>query len=245
MPTFSHGSKAKIYANGYDLTAFFNSASVDANRDTAEVSVFGNAFKDFLVGQYGATFSADGFYSGSATDAQMLMDLALRNGTPVIWSYLPEGEAAQTLGFGFSSYQNKHTITSSITEANRISLGSQATGPIVGGISLGPLTQLTNAVPGTTGVDLGAGFTAYTKVRAVVHVTQIGGGDSSVALIVQGADSADFVTAPTTFITLATATAIGAQISAEATITGKRYLRILGTLTAGETCTVQGILYKA
>lgn len=244
MATFSHGRQTKIYANGYDLTAFFNSAGFDGSRDTAEVSVFGNAFKDYLPGQYGGTFSAEGFYSGAATDAQILMDAALRNGTPVIWSYLPEGEAAQAYAYGFSSYENKHTVSSSISDANRISLGAQVSGPIVGGISLGALTQLTNAAPGTTGVDLGSSFTAYTKVRAVVQCTQIAGGDSSVALILQGADSSDFVTGPVTFITFTTLTAIGAQVSAEATITGKRYLRLLGTCSAGETATVQGILLR-
>lgn len=244
MATFSHGRSTKVYANGIDLTAFFNSASFDNARDTAEVSVFGNAFKDYLIGQYGGSFSADGFYSGAATDAQIVLDSALRNGTSVVWSYLPEGEAASAFGYGFSSYQNKHTVSASISDANRISVGSQITGPLVAGISMGPLTQLTNAAPGTTGIDLGAGFTAYTKVRAILQATQIAGGDTSVPVILQGADSSDFLTGATTFITFTTVTAIGAQISAEATITGKRYLRVLGTLTAGETCTVQCILLK-
>ena len=244
MANFSHGRSTKVYANGIDLTAFFRSAGLDAARDTADVSTFGGADKDFLAGLYGGSFNADGFYSGAASDAQMILDAALRAGTPVLWSYLPEGEAASAFGNGFSSLQNKHTVSASITDANRISVGAQASGAIIGGISMAPLTQLTNAAPGTPGIDLGAGFAAYTKVRAILQATQIGGGDSSVAVIIQMADSSDFATGPVTAITFATVTAIGAQLSAEATVTGKRYLRVLGTLTSGETMTCQCILMR-
>ena len=237
-----HGKNTKVYANGIDLTSFFQSVSLSEESPALDTTVFGQAYKTYIPGLvFGGSLSLDGLWSGDATDAEkVLRDLFLA-GTDTIYTYLLNGETAGQPGFGLPCKRTGHAVTSVLTDLVKISADNQINGGPLTGISLGALAQRTNASQTTTGYDMGAGY-AGTKAGALFQVTvAAAGGDSSVVVTVETADDSGFTTNLGT-IASATCTAIGAYIVPEATMTVRRYVRLKAACASGETITVHGLL---
>jgi hypothetical protein len=207
MATFLHGKNTKVFANGYDLSGFFNNVDLSLDSPALDVSVFQKAYKEFLAALiFAGTFKLDGLWSGAATDANAVLQALFLAGTDLKVTYLLNSDTAGQPGFGLPSKATGHAVSSSITDLVRLSADATVTGQPLMGISLAALAQRTNASQTTTGVDMGAGYTA-TSAGALFQVTQIAGGDTSVVLTVETA-SDDAFTSDLATIATATATAI-------------------------------------
>lgn len=241
MPTFLHGKDTQVLVNGVDLTSFFSSVNLSLDSPALDVSVFGQNAKQFIPALiFGGTVSLDGLWSGGVGDAEDILRTAFLAGSTVNMSYLSGGGAAGYHGYYLPIKRTGHAVTSSITDAVRMSVDNQITGAPLMGVSLGALAQRTNASQTAAGLDLGVGY-AGTLAAAGFQVTQFTAGDSSITVTVETATDSGFTTGLATIITF-NATAVGAYSVAESAQTVKRYVRLKAACSAGETITIHGLL---
>src|SRR5689334_110460 len=98
--SFSHGSKAVVFGNGYSLSAYLNNFALTRDVDSAETSTFGNTFKTFVPGLYGGTMTADGIYDGAANAVDQVFNAALGSVSDDVITWFPQGEGLGNAGYG-------------------------------------------------------------------------------------------------------------------------------------------------
>lgn len=99
---FSHGTNAKMSVNSVDVSAYLNTAGLDTETETAEVTTLGKTAKNYIPGLEDGTFSLGGPFDPSI-DSTMN---ALRR-TVVPFLYQPQGATA-----GLPRYSGNCLITS-------------------------------------------------------------------------------------------------------------------------------------
>ena len=67
MPTFIHGKGTNVFLNQFDMSAYFNSASVARSVETSDTTAFGASNKAYIVGMGDGTLQLDGMWSADAT----------------------------------------------------------------------------------------------------------------------------------------------------------------------------------
>lgn len=237
-----HGKNAKILVNGYDLTSYFQNASMSLDSPALDKSVFGPAYKEYMAGlRFGGTFGLDGLWSGGAGEANAVMQAAFLAGTTSYITYLLNGDTAGQPGHAFTVKLTGHAVSSVLDDLVKLGVETQITGSPLLGVSLAALAQRTAASQTTDGLDLGVGASG-TLAGAMIQCTEITGGDTSVVVTVETASDAGF-TADLGTIASATVTAIGGYLVPEASMTVRRYVRLKAACGAGETCTVHGLLH--
>ena len=63
----THGSNADCFVNGNVVTQYFNSATLGATRDKAEVSAFKSLYKSYVAGMIDATVTFGGIADANVT----------------------------------------------------------------------------------------------------------------------------------------------------------------------------------
>jgi len=129
MATFLAGkaSTLKIDDTGTTQRTFtdiVSNISLSLNMDTSDISAMGNAFKSFIAGQYGGTFSFD--FSYDATLVGYLVALWLA-GTATDVEYAPAGDATE---YGFDAIITSLTPASSVNDAVKGTCTMQITGAV-------------------------------------------------------------------------------------------------------------------
>ena len=225
---FGHGSKAKVYANGYDLTPYLTSFSASGSADTAEVTVLGNGSKAYLAGLKDATFSGEGFYMAGTGEVDPVLRAAL-GADNVVWAYLPQGDAVNGAGYAFASVETSYEVSSPVDGVTDISVEAQSN------VGLEPILVLhewkaeTAAGQGTAVVASAAtsnGGVGYLMLAAATSV---------VVKVEHSTDGTTF----STLLTFTTATGPTAERK-EVTGTVNRYVRV----TWDKACTFWAGFYR-
>lgn len=130
MATFSHGKSAKFYivdsgATERDISAAVNSVSLPKSADTAEVSSFGDAAKNFIGGLLDSTLSVEG--SRDATIEGYLDGII---GATTTYAYCPEGSASGKVKFSGTIIGTQVSPTSAVGDANKFSFTAQGCGTV-------------------------------------------------------------------------------------------------------------------
>lgn len=89
----AHGSKARLYVAGYDLTGFMRSASHSQDADTADSSVWGLDSKRYVAGLVDSVLAGEGIVESAVAGGRSddVLDAALgAASSPAI--YLPQGD---------------------------------------------------------------------------------------------------------------------------------------------------------
>lgn len=221
---FSHGSKAKAYINGYDLTSYFKSASAEGMRDMAESSAWGATNKAYIPGLGDGSLSFDGMFDGSASAVDDRLNTALTATTPAVVVYEPVTEALGSVAYGYSADESTYDAAAPVADIVSVAAEFQS--------SVGRERMLVHAVLAQvsangngTAIDNAASSAA--GGRAYLQVTQSSGGN----LVVKVQHSPDN-SVWADLITFTTAAAITAE---RKTVTGTvdRYTRSLHTISAG------------
>ena len=223
MPTFTHGKNAKVLANGYDLSAYFNKADFKASADVAETTTLGASAKTYIAGLEDATVSLDGYWSQEAGGSDPQLQAYL--GTTTIWTILMGGDTLGARGYGASTFDTTLEIGAEIGGAVTITAEAQSTTGQDGVVVLNPLSAKT-----TTGTGTQVDNTTSTANggAAYLHVTAASGTTPSLTVKVQ--HSAD----GSTWADLATHTAVTAANQSERIAfsgTVNRYLRASWTIS--------------
>lgn len=211
---FGHGSVAKVYANGYDLTPYLTSFGVAGAADTAEVTVLGQGSKAYLAGLKDATLSGEGYYDGDAGAVDAVLRAALGTDTGV-WGHLPNGDGVGVAGYGFRSVETAYEVSTPVDGVAGVSVEAQSNVGLEPLVALHELKAETAAGQGTShnnGAASTNGGSAYLQLVAGTTVT------------VTVKDSAD----GTTFATIGTFTAASGHSAQRIAITGtiRQYTRV-------------------
>lgn len=108
-----HGSAAKMYVAGYDLTSFMREGSPAFSVDLAETTVWGQAAKTYIPGKTDATFSGGGIYDADMAAGGKADDvLAPILGAAAAAVHLPQGDTLGNPCFIIDSSETSYEITS-------------------------------------------------------------------------------------------------------------------------------------
>ena len=124
--SFVHGSKTRIYANGYDLSAFLKNVSGPSEVEMHDSTTFGATAKAYEPGIENATLSAEGLFSGAVGATDAVFHAALRGRTPVVWNWLPMGDIDGSFGYGLLALETNYEINSPADDLVNVSVEAQS-----------------------------------------------------------------------------------------------------------------------
>jgi hypothetical protein len=235
-------TNARLYAAGYDLSGAIASMAFQASVDAKDVTGFGETGRRFLPGLERAAFQHEGFF-----------DADVGQPDPVFWSQLNlagqpmaivpagpavDGQAAYTMLAVVGAYTPLQG--GNVGEPIRFSVSGQADGPLARGVvALSPTVARTASGNGAA-QSLGL-LAAGRRLTAQLHVLGISGAGATFTAAVQSDDAVGFPS-PTTRLTFAPATAIGAQqLTLDGPIATDTFWRINFTI-AGTTPSVIALI---
>jgi hypothetical protein len=220
----SHGSKATIFANGYELSQFLNSASPSGARDAAETSTFGNTSKTYIPGLKDTTLSIEGYYDGAVSAVDEVLSAALITTPTGLASYCPYGDnAVGDVVYTLLSIETSYEINTDVGDVAQISCEMQAGSN--GRYARGNLLHLMQAeAAGGQSVSFDNGAQSTNGGGLVVQVS------AATTLSIKLQDSADNLTWADVGSPIVTASG-RAAVRLEVTGTIRRYTRVLWTGT--------------
>lgn len=224
MATFRHGREQRLYAGGYDLSAYFRAFNLEAGVSDADTTVFTDSAKRSLPGVSEASASGEGIFH---EDPLLIRDI-LKNalGTEGAYVVSMSSDTAGVQGFALPAYLAKWGLNFPQDDIVDLQVEWSASNAYLAPYCLiEGSTQRTAALNGTQ-VDLGAG--THGKVLVISHLTALTG---FTAVTVKVQHKANVGDAWTDLVTLANHTAAGSQKTATATGPILRYARAVTTVT--------------
>lgn len=219
-----HGKNTDVYANGYVLSPFLNTASFAGTRDNAETTTFKQNSKTYIPGLKDGTWSLDGIWDGVVSAVDDILFQAFGAGGATILSYMPQGDAFGNLVFTADAIDVAHNVNSAIAGAATIaaSLSMGPTGLVDRGLMLHSMQA--EAAGGNSG-NVNNGASSANGAALTIHVT------AATTLAVNIQDSADGTTfADIAGTTLSVATGRSSQrVQVSGTI--RQYVRVKWTGT--------------
>lgn len=114
---FRHGSKAAIYVNGTNLSAYCDEISMSIDIDTAETTTFGKTWKTHLPGVAGGEEEISGSYDPTAsTGPQAVLMAVISGGTAVPIVAFPGGSATGQRTASFNAILTSYEEPSSVSD---------------------------------------------------------------------------------------------------------------------------------
>lgn len=226
MATFRHGKDQRLYAGGYDLSAYFRAFSFEEGVNDADTTVFTDTAKRSLPGTSEVSGSGEGIFH---EDPLLIRD-TLKNalGTEGAYVVSMPSDVAGVQGFAMPGFLAKWGLNYPQDDVIDLQVEWSAQGAQLAPYCLiEGSTQRTAALNGTQ-VDLGAG--THGKVLVISHLTTLTGYTAVTVKVQHKALSGD---AWTDLVTLTNHTAAGSQKTATATGPLLRYVRAVTTVTGG------------
>ena len=226
---FIHGKGTIVLCNQFNLSSFFNEASVARSVETAETTTFSKSAKTYITGLQDATLSLSGLFDGAADATDEELTNVLGSNTGMVITVAPSGTLV--IGDRTLSMTGKLTsyeISAPVGDVVSASSEFQADEGVGAGVSLHALSAETATVSSAS-VD-NAASTADGGF-ATLHVTANTNNNSGVFKVQHSADNstwADLVT----FSTVATTVKTAERITVASGTTVNRYIRSTFT-TAG------------
>lgn len=152
---FTHGSKAKVLLNGYDISGYVKSVGVSGSLDTASVDVLGSTAKQSVTGLLDGQFTMDGYYDGASGAIDEVMTSAMGVTLDNVF-YCPQGYA--TIGlpvYGFEAHNASYEVNTDIGDAASWSSTFASNVGTERGVLQHPF-QAEVAGGNTTGIDYGS-----------------------------------------------------------------------------------------
>jgi hypothetical protein len=223
MP-YRHGKNTKVLVGGYDLSAYFNEASVSEMVETGETTTFGTSAKTYITGLTDGTVSISGMFDGATGAVDAVLSSVLGSDTAVVFSVAPEGLAITRRLYAGESRATSYEISSPVADVVSVSGELQVTGGVGNSVSLCDLASVSASGNGTA-VD----NTASTSNGgvAVLHVTANAHNNTSVFKVQHSADNSTWADLAT-FTTVATTVVTAEKVAVTGTV--NRYLRAQRTL---------------
>jgi len=230
---FKHGSNARVYANGYDLSAYLKNFAVSGEAETHDVTTFTATAKNYIAGLKDATLSADGVYDGDTGGIDEVMQAALGQDTS-IWTYFPQGESAvEDAGYGFSAIETSYEVETPVDDVAAVSAEAQSKTGLERVLTYHPLGQET-ASGNSTSIDNGS--SSANGGPGYLQVTGLEGAAPTLDISIQHSDDGGVADPWSAVCTFTQVTAANSSERKAITGTIKRYTRAVwtfgGTITS-------------
>ncbi len=128
MPTFYHGSKAKLYVNGRDWSTYARSIKGSVKVDTAEVSTLGEVAKKYVPGMQDATLSIDGIFDGAASRIDQIIQDCLSSSDSNYVTWVINNEGLGKVAYGMEFTENNYEVKAGMGDAATFSFAGQSAG---------------------------------------------------------------------------------------------------------------------
>ena len=223
---FIHGKSAQVLHNEFDLSSYFNDASISRSAETAETTSFGATAKSYIIGLTDGTISLSGMFDGAANaiDAEMTDVFGSNDGSVI--SISPSGSTA--IGTRILTATGKLTsyeVSSPVGDVVAANAEFQADAGIGNAVSLAALATVTTTTTGTS-VDNGASST--NGGFATLHVTANTMDAATVCKIQHSSDDSTFADL-VTFTSVGTTVVTAERKTVANGTTVNRYLRAVAT----------------
>jgi len=222
--SITHGSQARVYANGFDLSTFLNSISSSTEVEAHDSTTFTATAKTYIPGLIDATLSAEGLFSGAVGATDAVFFAALRDAPASVWCWLPIGDIDGSFGYGMNAFETNYSIESPVDGLVAVSVEAQS---IVGADRVQILAPLTART--VTGNGTSRDNTILTTAGGVGYLQVTAFAGTSPTLTVRIQHSVD----NSVWVDLITFTAVGATVNAQRmAITGtvNRWTRAIWTI---------------
>jgi len=214
-----HGRNTDIYFEEFDLNADMNNVVIDTSIDTAEVTSFGDTYKEFVEGVAGFGLSIDAFWNGAsdAFDEESFTEIA---GSPVIVSVFPESDTIGNKGYSGHMIINGHSINAPVGGAVTLSVSGE------GHQELSRVTVLDKDTMTADGQSASTDFGAAgsSKITGYLHVTAFSG-FSNVDIAIQESSDNGAGDAWADAVNFTAVTGVTSERK-QSTSAGERYLRV-------------------
>lgn len=221
----SHGKDTKVYANGFDLSAYFNEAGHEGVCDVAESATFGDSAKEILAGLKSGKLSLAGVYDGAVAAVDEFLASVLGAAAESVWTYLPQGDANGNVAYGVKGVETAYSAKGSITDLVRVNAEANSN---VGEERLIVHHALTTEVATGNGVAQDGGAATTNGGVGYLHVPDITG-ITNLAVVIQ--DSADGASGWATILSFTGVTADNAKERMAIAGTVRRWTRTTWTFT--------------
>lgn len=123
----THGSTARFFVNGIDVSAYADSVASAFERETADVTTFGEGSKQYIPGLKDASIPFDGPMHSETAD--LLYEL-YADGDIFPFEYWPSGTAIDQPHYSGFLFVSAIEISSEVSDPNALSGGFQITGDV-------------------------------------------------------------------------------------------------------------------
>lgn len=223
---FIHGKSAQVLHNEFDLSSYFNDASISRSVETAETTSFGATAKSYIVGLADGTISLSGMFDGSANAIDAEITDVLGDNAGSVISISPSGSTA--IGTRILSATGKLTsydVSAPVGDVVAANAEFQADAGIGNAVSLAALATITTT---TTGASVDNGASSTNGGFATLHVTANTMNDATVCKVQHSSDDVVFVDL-VTFTSVATIIVTAERKTVANGTTVNRYLRAVAT----------------
>jgi hypothetical protein len=219
---FIHGKSAGVLYGAYDLSAFFNEASMSQSVETAETTTFGSGAKSYITGLKDGTFSLSGMFDGVAAGIDEVISASVGDSANVPITIIPQQAATMAVSdvsFSGETLETSYEVSSPVGDVVSANMEGQITGGMDRGIVLAPKTVVSATATGTS-VDQ----TASTTNGGVgyLHVTANTRNGAITVKVQHSSDNSTFADL-ITFTSVSSSTIVSERIAATGTV--NRYVR--------------------
>ena len=221
---FKHGSKARVYVNGHDLTGYLRSFTSSGSRDSAETTTFGKTAKTYVPGLKDATLSAEGVYDGDPKAVDEVLSTALGQDQESLWTWFPQGDSAiGNVGYGFAAHATSYEVESPVDDVVSVSVEAQSK---VGKERVQALHPIKEETANGQGTSLDGGASSTNGGVGYLHVTNLSGTNPTLDVTIQHSDDNGASDPWSALITFTQVTQANTAQRIEVSGTVKRYVRV-------------------
>jgi hypothetical protein len=105
---FSHGTLAKLFANGYDLSGWLKEIQSSGTATAEDATTLNKFSKVYSPGLADATLRFDGLYDGVAAAIDEILQAALAGAAVLTW--LPVGDVFGSVGYGLEAVSTGYDV---------------------------------------------------------------------------------------------------------------------------------------
>lgn len=226
---FRHGTAARAYIGGFDMSCYINSFGLDAETETAEVTTLCKTAKNYIPGLEDATINASGFFDGDTLvldPTTFSFKLNSLRRTITVVTYLPQTDAQGGPGYFVEGELTSYSIETTTDDAGTIEFEMQSNSAQERSVTLHLASIAETTTNNSTSVDNTVGTT--NGASAALQVLSVAG-TSTPTITVKVQHSTDN-SIWTDLITFGAKTAVGSEVQ-RVTGTVNRYVRAQWTIT--------------
>lgn len=228
---FIHGKNAQVLHGAYDLSNYFNDASISHNVETAETTTFSasGSAKTYITGLRDATVSLSGLFDGAVGAIDQVVVSSIGSDTLSPITVAPAGFAVgSTVYFGLAKTTG-YEVSAPVGDVVSASYDGQFDGGADDGKSL---TTLASVGSSTNHASVDNSASTANGGVAQIHVIANTRSTTSTFKVQHSSDNSTFADLATFTNVLTTATT-SEKVEVASGTTVNRYLRAQSTYTAG------------